>query len=226
MPRRQLTRGTWAESHGQHYILNIPGLFRVWRPESDHSSRRDPARDSYTRRRPPLHGPSRSDIDGLCDHQDFSSDHRGGLTYQADSRLDGPSPLDSWERLHDALPSNKGDYRYRPGPAGQLHGSIRSLNEVRQPAWVREEGEPRGYYPGTLSKFANMHSRREARRHFEANDDCQHQSHFAAAPTSQTLRVPIQPHRAPARRLGGSRIQPRPLHLGSVAVQRLPRQAV
>jgi hypothetical protein len=26
-----------------------------------------------------------------------------------------------------------------------------------------------------------MQSRREARRHFEANDDCRHQSHFAAA---------------------------------------------
>jgi hypothetical protein len=60
----------------------------------------------YTRRWPPLRGPSRSDIDGLCNHQDFSSDHRGGLLYQADSRLDGPSPLDSWECLHDALPSN------------------------------------------------------------------------------------------------------------------------
>src|SRR5437763_9965863 len=118
MPHRQLTRGTWAESHGQRYVLNIPGVFRAWRPESDHSSRRDPARDSpYARRWTPLCGPSGSDIDRLYDHQDLGSNHRGGLTYQEDSRLNGPSPLSSWEHLRDALPSNRRDYRYRPSSA-------------------------------------------------------------------------------------------------------------
>ena len=180
MPRRQLTRSTWAESHGQRYALNIPGLFRVWRPEPDHSSRRDPARNSPSARRwPPLRGPSRSDIDGLCDHQDFSSDHCGGLTYQADSRLDGPSPLDSWEHLRDTLPSNGGDYRYRPGSAAQLYGSVQSPNEARQPSWAREEGELRAYYPGTSSRSANLHSRPEAGRPFEADDNYRNHSRFA-----------------------------------------------
>jgi hypothetical protein len=130
------------------------------------------------------------------------------------------SPLDNWEHLRDALPPNGGDYRYPPGSAGQLYGSIRSPHEVRQPAWAREEGEPRGYYPGTSSKFANMHSRREARRHFEANDDCRHQSYFAAAQPPRRS-VPIQPHYVPAQRLGGSRIQPRPLHLKAPKAGRL-----
>jgi hypothetical protein len=175
MPRRQLTRGTWAESHGQRYVLHIPGLLRVWRPEPDLSSRRDPVRDSpYARRRPSLRGPRRSDIDGLYDHQDFSSDHRGGFTYQADS----PSPFNSWEHLRDTLPSNGGDYHYRRGSAPQPYGSLPSPHEVRQPSCAREGGGSRGYYPGTSS---NPHSRRETRRHFDADDDYQHQSRFATA---------------------------------------------
>jgi hypothetical protein len=182
MPRRQLTHGTWAESHGQRYILHIPGLLRVWRPEPDFSSRRDPARDPPSaRRRPSLRGPRRSDIDGLYDHQDFSSDHDGGLTYQAASRLNRPSPFDSWEHLRDTLPSNGGDYHYRRGSASQPYGSLQSLHEVRQPSWVREGGGSPGYYPSTSSRFTNMRSRRKTRRHFDADDDYRHQSRFTAA---------------------------------------------
>jgi hypothetical protein len=35
-----------------------------------------------------------------------------------------------------------------------------------------------------------MHSRREARRHFEAIDDCRHQSHFAAAQPPRRSEYP------------------------------------
>jgi hypothetical protein len=206
MPCRRLTRGTWAESHGQCYVLNIPGLFRVWRPEPDHSSRRDPARDSpYAQRRPSLRGPRRNDIDGLYDDQDFSSNHHGSLTYQSDSRLNGPSPLDSWERLRDTLSSDGGDYRYRPGSAPQLYGSFQSPHEVRQPSWAGEEAGPRRYYPGTSSRSANMHSRREARIPFEANNDYRHQSRFAVAqPPPRRAEYPYShtayPHGASAAR--------------------------
>lgn len=188
MPRCQLTHGTWAESHGQRYVLHIPGLLRVWRPEPDLSSRQDPARDSpYARRWPSSRSPRRSDIDGLYD-QGFSSDHRGGLTYQADSRLNRPSPFDSWEHLRDTLPSNGGDYHYRRDSAPQPYGSLQSPHEVRQPSWAREgEGSrgSRGYYPGTSSRFANMHSRRETRRHFDADDDGRHHCRFVTAQRSE-----------------------------------------
>jgi hypothetical protein len=200
MPRRRLTCGTWAESHGQRYVLHIPGLLRVWRPEPDLSSRRDPARDSqYTRRWPSLRSPRRSDIEG--------SDHRGGLTYQADSRLNSPSPFDSWEHLRDTLPSNGGDYRYRRGSAPQPYGSLQSPHEVRQSSWAREGGGSRGsrgHYPGTSSRFANMHSRRETRRHFDADDDYRHQSRFVTAQPPRRSEYPysntVSPHSTSAAR--------------------------
>jgi hypothetical protein len=205
MPRRQLTRGTWAESHGQRYVLHIPGLLRAWRPEPGLSSRRDPARDSpYARRWPPLRGPHRSDIEGLYDHQDFSPDHRGSLTCQADSPLNRPSPFDSWEHLSDTLPSNEGDYRYRRGSAPQPHSSLQSPHEVRQPSWARKGGGSRGYYPGTLSRFANLHSRRETRRYFETDDSYQHQSRFATPQPPGRSEYPhghtAYPHGASAAR--------------------------
>ena len=191
MPRCQLIRDTWAESHGQRYVLHIPGLLRVWRPEPDLSSRRDPVRDSpYARRWPSLRSPRRSDIDGLYGHQGFSSDHRGDLAHQADSRLNRPSPFDSWEHLHDTLPSNGGDYHYRRGSAAQSYGSSQSSHEVREPSWAREGGGSRGYYTSTSSRFANMQSRRETRRHFDADDDYQHHSRFATAQPPRRSEYP------------------------------------
>jgi hypothetical protein len=191
MPRRQLTHGTWAEYHGQRHVLHIPGLLRVWRPEPDFPSRRDPVRDSPSaRRRTSLRGPRHSDIDGLYDHQDISSDHGGGLMYQAASRLDRPSPFDSWERLRDTIPSNGGDYHYRRGSAPQPYGSLQSPHEVRQPSWAREGGGSRGYYPGASSTFANMHSRRETRRNFDVDDDYRYQSRFAAAQPPRRSEYP------------------------------------
>jgi len=205
MPRRQLTCSTWAESHGQPYVLHIPGLLRVWRPEPDLSSRRDPARDSmYARRRPSLRSPHHSDIDGLYDHQDFSSDHRGGLMYQADSRLNRPSSFDSWEHLRDTLPSNGGDHHCRRGSAPQPYGSLQSPHEVRQPFWAREGGRCRGYYPGTSSRFADMHSRRETRRYFDADGGYRHQSRFMTAQPPRRSEYPYShpasPHGASAAR--------------------------
>lgn len=55
-----------------------------------------------------------------------------------------------------------------------------------QPAWVREEGEPGGYHPGTSSKFANMHSKREARRHFEGINPTSRPPNPPDAPSTRT----------------------------------------
>jgi hypothetical protein len=41
MPRPKATEHEWSESPGQRYLFHIPGLLRVWRPDSQPRSRRD-----------------------------------------------------------------------------------------------------------------------------------------------------------------------------------------
>ena len=174
MPRRQLTRGTWAESHGQRYILNIPGLFRIWRPEPDHSSRRDPAGDSpHTQRWPLRPYVTPQTLDSTALHH-----WTAGNIFTTVSHPMGRLSLSSRFR--------RSTVQQHPVP-----------NEVRQPALARQEGELRRYYFGTSSRSANMHSRR---RRFEANDNYRHQSRIAAVQPPRRSEYPYShtayPHSA------------------------------
>ena len=169
MSRRHVTRGTWAESQGQCYILNIPGLLRVWRPGSHHPSQRNQLRRfPYDRRGSALRNGGRYVLNDSNGHQAMGPDYRRTVPYscQPNSALDTPSPFDSWERLRDSLQWDQQDQPSR-GSSHDFHDPEPQY-EVREPVWAR--GEPEEHHHGIASRHADWEARCERQRPHRASD--------------------------------------------------------
>jgi hypothetical protein len=199
MPHRQVTRGTWGESRGQRCTFHIPGLLRVWRPDSHHDSRDQPRASPCPRRRSPWRNGERYDLDDSYGRDNFRPAPRGGPTCEAESPLARPLLFDSWERLRHSLPfEEEGPYSRASVP--RARSDVQPRYEVREPAWARqqeqeeeEEQQRRERYPGTASGFADMGPRFYRRRPYRAigyeDNGYQHERHFAG-PASRASEHP------------------------------------
>ena len=167
MPRRQgqLSRGTWAESKGQSYLLNIPGLLRVWIPDRHRQSHQGQPRASSH--------PSRQ--------QDLAIYEQGGPLNQRDLPVDRASVLQNQERLPDSLPSyEESQYHRRSVP--QPASNVQPRYEERQPAWATNEGEPPAHHTGPSFQSADVEFRYQRGRPHgldDYEDDYGQQSRFA-----------------------------------------------
>ena len=164
MPRGRVTQRTWAESHDQRYIVNVPGLLRVWRLQSGGNSRRP--RASPHAHRLPLRNAQSNDIQDSHGRQNFDrrecwptdsplEDSHAREDFNRDERerknqpVDRPSAFDSWQRLPGSLPfeevdDNPRDQSDNTQPRYEARRPARAMDENGASAHADQEPRYRG----------------------------------------------------------------------------------
>ena len=193
MPCGKVTQRTWAESQGQRYLINVPGLLRVWRVESGSNSRRP--RASPCADRLPLRSGQGENLDDSYGHQHSNRPRRRPTNSPPEGSY-ARQNLDRYERqpyspLEDSHARQNRD-RHERGPHQPVNrpSAFDSWDRLSDSFLFEEEVDENLH-----DQPYNAQPRDEVRRPARAIDETRGSNHADEEPRSRERR----PHREDGR---------------------------